>query len=75
MARLLSDEITIPFGVVIREDNRVENEESFTATLSLPPSDGSNVRLGPVSKTTVFISDNDSKKFVVNVGCYVRTCV
>ena len=52
----------MPFGVVVREDNRVEYEESFTASLSLPPSDGSNVRLGAISKTTVFIRDNDSKK-------------
>ncbi len=51
----------MPFGVVIREDNRVEYEESFTASLSLPPSNGSNVRLGAVSKTTVSIRDNDSK--------------
>ena len=61
MARLLADEVAVPFGVVIREDNRVEYEERFSASLSLPPSNGSNVRLGAMSKTTVFIRDNDSK--------------
>lgn len=62
MARLLANEVAVPFGVVIREDNRVEYEESFTASLSLPPSNGSNVRLGAIYRTTVFIRDNDSKK-------------
>ena len=61
MARLLSNEIAIPFGVVIREDNRVEYEESFSAMLSLPPSNGSNIQLGTISKATIFIRDNDSK--------------
>ena len=62
MARLLTDEVAVPFGVVIREDKRVENEESFTAQLSLPELDGLNVKLGAITRTTVFIKDNDSKR-------------
>lgn len=62
MARLLADEVAIPFGVVIREDRRVEHEEFFTARLTLPPSEGSNVKLGRVEMATVYIEDNDSKK-------------
>lgn len=65
MARLLSDETETPFGVLIHEDKRVENEETFSVMLSLPPSDGSNVRLAARSVATIFIKDNDSEPFVL----------
>ena len=60
MARLFPEEVSIPFGVIIREDKRVEYDESFTATLTLPQIDGSNVQLGSMRNTTVIIKDNDS---------------
>ena len=74
MARLFADEVSIPFGVLIREDGRVEHEEFFTATLTLPPIEGSNVQLGSTRNTTVVIKDNDSTHaiFIYFIAISVR---
>lgn len=75
-AIILSNETQLLFGVQIRDDRVVENNETFTAELQLVQvnSNPSNVEIG-LNLATVVINDNDCEDSYHIAMCIITKCV
>ena len=58
---ILGNETELVFGILIREDEIIENPETFLAQLKVLPNTPG-VEEGEATEATILIEDNDCKK-------------